>query len=69
MFKKRWNQHAMSTKCIMNHHTDDESESDISDIVESEDVCVHFLKLLDTQTQKWTQSLTFVNFVGIINNG
>ena len=21
-------------------------------------VCVHFLKLLDTQTQKWTQSLT-----------
>ena len=24
-------------KCIINHHTDDESESDISDIVESED--------------------------------
>ena len=24
-------------------------------------VCVHFLKLLDTQTQKWTQSLTKIN--------
>ena len=23
-------------------------------------VCVHFLKLLDTQTQKWTQSLTII---------
>ena len=25
-------------------------------------VCVHFLKLLDIQTQKWTQSLTIENF-------
>ena len=24
-------------------------------------VCVHFLKLLDTQTQKWTQSLTKIS--------
>ena len=24
-------------------------------------VCVHFLKLLDTQTQKWTQSLTTID--------
>ena len=30
-------------------------------------VCVHFLKLLDTQTQKWTQSLTIKSaFVAIL---
>ena len=29
-------------------------------------VCVHFLKLLDTQTQKWTQSLTIEPSLEII---
>ena len=32
-------------------------------------VCVHFLKLLDTQTQKWTQSLTIIYRILRVNHG
>ena len=30
-------------------------------------VCVHFLKLLDTQTQKWTQSLTILIYFWVVH--
>ena len=30
-------------------------------------VCVHFLNLLDTETQKWTQSLTISHYYGTLS--